>query len=866
MPPLKITLVLLCLPALLPPARLHAEGAAPTLEAALAHAKPSSAGFALTLDAASVTLPKEAVLPGDPLAGPEVGALYGQKTQLFGAVTAIAPPTITVVYAPPETPNPYDGMPPGQVMHLLCPSFTPAQWKAFLSPAGVGYFQMTSEAQTALFGALFPGGHLEIVEDNPIGDNDPNSKRDFSGDALKSARLRLGSMTTLALQSTDDPNSHLFGAGMRPAHSPPRFIMTNVEVRDVNREYGAQVRESVPNTPKAGQIAFDAPALKAAVPLAGVKTVDDLIERIGQTVKTEIYADPRFGSRRVTLSPAVGPPSAPAADLLQAAALCVGGVYRRVGPAYVLTDDVLGLGTKHAAWKEFEDKAQRLLPGGDPFSPAMAANPDLPYTVKDIPDSGDPLAFTPQQREQYWNEWAKLPGQTSRPSFDVTVPFSRLSPAQKEAAEMMQADNEKHHWETRLGGTVTVQESPMVEALLPSVRGPIEIFESYDSLLPYPELTPAEKVAERKHFKERDPELADFETPAPDFSLTLRRFSRRAAKIAPATAKETSQEMAALQALGFSEVWVQIAPGPAASDADAPARLAQAVAEGKKRGLRVLPSLSLLHWAQGTDPSVLDCDIQGKTVFPRYSVPFSPAASPFAPAVARRMSGLVRALGSVSGIGGMVWEDTLSTGYEAGAEEQGSSGTGFGYGDAGRLAFLRLAHADPMDLVNSGYSVARANVQVPGFGDGGSQDRRLFTAWCHARTDTERRFLMSLAAALPPPFAGTGPRLPLLLPPSSSPYFSSIGSWDSLLLPPPDVRFISPTGPDGRVLEGGPSRERMASALAYHKIRVYLPPSPSLTAFRAAAARTLEAAAKQGETNVVLDLTDQTGLLREIGK
>ena len=188
------------------PAALRADDSAPlppkppTLDAALAQAKPSSTSVAIAVDAASVKLPKDTVLPGDPMSAQEVGALYGEKTQPFGTVTAIAPPTITVVYAPPETPNPYDGMPPGQVMKLLSQTFTPAQWKAFMSPAGVGYTDMAGDTQTGLFQALFPGGHLEIIEDNPVGDNDPHSKRDFSGNTLTSARLRLGSITSLALQ------------------------------------------------------------------------------------------------------------------------------------------------------------------------------------------------------------------------------------------------------------------------------------------------------------------------------------------------------------------------------------------------------------------------------------------------------------------------------------------------------------------------------------------------------------------------------------------------------------------------------------------------------------------------------------------
>ena len=159
--------------AALPLAVQAAPAPPPPLSAALLRAVPPKTGVVLAVDAAKVPLPPEAVLPGDAPTVRAVGAIYGRSVVEFGAVTAVIPPTITVVYAPPETPNPYDGMPPGQVMSLLAKTFTPAQWKAFLSPAGVAYSSMTSDTQAALFGALFPEGHLKVIQDNPTGENDP---------------------------------------------------------------------------------------------------------------------------------------------------------------------------------------------------------------------------------------------------------------------------------------------------------------------------------------------------------------------------------------------------------------------------------------------------------------------------------------------------------------------------------------------------------------------------------------------------------------------------------------------------------------------------------------------------------------------
>ena len=832
--------------------------AALRMDAALNQAHP--AGVALAVDAAKVTLPTSAVLPGDKVTPQKVGALYGQATQLFGSVLAIAPPTITVVYSPPETPNPYDGMPPGQVMKLLTATFTPAQWKAFMSPAGVAYMDMAGDTQPPLFQALFPGGHLSLISSN---DDDMKAKRDVSGDALLSAHLRLSSITSLALQQTDDPANHLFTSTPRPVGTPPLYFMLNSQSSEVDKEYGAVVRETIPNTPKTSALAFDTLALQAPVPLANIKTVDDLVTRLGTATHREIYADPRFSSRLVTLPLTAGPQSAPAADLLQALAFCVGGTYRRVGPAYVLTDDVVGLGTKHALWKEFEERATKMLPGGDGSDPTPAAGPSVPYTVRDISDDGDPLAFTPKQKDSYWKKWASELGQFSSPVMNVTLPFAQLSPAQQEVAGMIQEDDEKRHFHTTLSGTVIVQEEPEVEIMLPSVSGPIVIFQSCQNLLPYPALTPVQQQAQQKQMEENFPDMVPPNVPAPDYMQTLRGFSHRAARITlPKTAKEAAQAFIALQALSFNEAWLQVQPGPASGDDALRAQMTRAAAEGRKHGIAVLPALSLLHWPKDVSSTLLDCNILGQTASSQqYGPPSSPTVSPFAPAAVQRLTALVRTLGSVPGIGGMVWEDILATGYEKAVpgENMGRAENSLGYAEAGRLAFLRQTHADPMDVQDNSMSDERAQVHIPNFDGDFQRESRLFTDWNKLRSDTGQSFLRTLAHALPLSFTSTGT---LLLPPSNVTYMASYGSWDTLSDPTPVMHFIARTGPDGQPIMGVAMTEKMSSALVYKKVQFFLSPAASVNAWKASAARSLAQAAKQGDKNIVVDLTEQSSLLQ----
>ncbi len=814
------------------PLSVRAAPAPPTpLSTALLHAVPPKTGVVLAVDAAKVPLPPEAVLPGDTPTVRQVGALYGRSAIDFGTVTVVVPPTITVVYAPPETPNPYDGMPPGQVMSLLAKTFTPAQWKAFLSPAGVAYTSMNGDTQAALFGALFPNGHLVVIQDNPTGENDPKTIRDLSGDTLTAAHLRLGFMVDMALQVEGEPTSHLFAAGLRPANSPPRYFMINAQDYNVDHELGATVRETVPNTLKAGQMALDDPALKAAVPLAGIKTVDDLVTRLGVTTKRELYADARYGTRPVTLLPANG--SAPAADLLRALAVCVGGTYRQVGPAFVLTDDVTGLGTKHALWKAFEEKAAAMLPGGDPDPlvgiPAPAAGPDVPYTTRDIPFGDDPLAFTPAQSARYWKEWGANPGHSSSGTRSVAVPLAQLSPAQREAAELMQDSNDKAGEHTTLAGTIEIQAEPEVQIVLPGLDGPVMIFQSYKGLLPDPSPTAVQEAVRQKNVASRFPETATPPTPLPDFSVLLRGFTRRAARIAPPAPEKMAHTLEALKALGFTEVWLQLVPNPSAPDTELKTRLAQTVAAGRTSGVAVVADLSLLRWANA-EKSIVDLDLRGRPGSPE-------TVTPLAPTVSARLAALVRMVGSVPGLGGMVWDDLRPLGYQ-GSVFDDSNTPALGYSKAGRLAYLRQAHTDPVDLYPAGFVDSRAHVSVPGFNDDDKNERRLYTAWQKARADAATVLTRRLTGALLPPFTRPAGRLPLLLAGGSSIPANSYASWDDLSRPMPNT-----------------------SALVYAFAFVYLPSAPPLAEWKAGAARALAVAVKRGSRNVVLDMTDQTKML-----
>ncbi|MGC8068746.1 hypothetical protein, partial [Salmonella enterica] len=86
------------------------------------------------------------------------------------------------------------------------------------------------------------------------------------------------------------------------------------------------------NREKPSQLNYKLPALAVEIRLDGIKNVKELFKAIREQCSVEIYPDFRLASYDLK----VQGEAAPAADILRAAALCVGGTYRQVGPAYVL--------------------------------------------------------------------------------------------------------------------------------------------------------------------------------------------------------------------------------------------------------------------------------------------------------------------------------------------------------------------------------------------------------------------------------------------------------------------------------------------------------------------------------------------------
>lgn len=774
-----------------------------TLAAALAAIKPPEGEVVLVVAAEQTPLPPGATPPGAGASLNETAAAFGRITQDFGDVTAVAPPTMTLLNAAPGTPNIYADLPPGDALKLLAATLSPAQWKLMTGASGLGLDDLGTDTQHSLFLAQFPGGVLRVMpEHTPLsmpGRGEPS--QNLSAD-LPRARLRLRREVMLMLPSPEHENSfyNIFEPD-DPAHK--RY---ELEIGEAPKDtlYGVQSRQEVPNAPKAGELDYDQPALRKTVTSDGIKTVGDLVARVGAECKLELYADRRYESRTVTLA---GVRTAPARRLLRALAFCLTGTFRRVGPAYVLTDDVLGLGTRRQIWAEFERQAEGLR-----RKPLDAAGDALitAHSPDDLSTSADPLALSPAQAKQARQESPAGYGP------GLQLPFSALTPAQQQAARQKIAlfNQYRDHYKwlkggetVSLDGKLSLEASPKLELIVPSLAEPVAMNNgpSLQELF-RPSSEMQNKMREARAAQPAAPApIALKPAPAPPLAGLLRLIPHRAILAQVRTPADVDALVASMKTVGLNELWLDVFSGgvcrvpvpPGAIQAgiappppDAGDVLAEAVRVTRGSGIRIFAALDLLAWGIKTPAAIQERTILGEiekeaearretqeTPFPGAGAPTTVSVSPFAPPVQAALRSLVQSLASRPGLAGIVWRETAPPGYEKAGD--GQQRPEFGYAGDARLSFLRHAHMDPLDvpLQNGG----QANTSLPEF-EGGSEGAKLSEEWDKFRSGGDVLLLRGLADL----WAARGVRRPILVRQRRQTWGDDwFGSWDGPAKPLP---------------------------------------------------------------------------------
>ncbi len=636
-----------------------------TLQQGLAQLNHIPKGVTLTVGPQWEDLPKDS-LPPLPSATPsDVAGAFGKANPTFGSVLAIGPPMMVLLNPAPGVPDPYAGMPSFDVVPLFAASLTSAQWTSLTSEQGLGIAEL-SDTQRQLFTQLLPEGRLRVApwfgDYNPT----PAAEQDLS-DQLPSTHLRLKQTAEVQIPIEGEQ-----GGSYQMQNTPPPTggtfkLLPSKQNYGGSQEtvYGQRVRAEVPNQLKAGDLDMDLSILKTSIPVGGMKTVGDLMARVAQATHLELYADRRL-EQKTLLILGTGR-AAPAEDLLKAAAFCLTGVYRRVGPAFVLTDDAVGIATRMARWQEFEKTADALRQ--KPLEEARAAL----YTrfgTRKISGFGDPLALTEAQSS----------GNGRGGINDVEGSLSKLTEVQQQAVRDAAALFEKSYDTSikagvmkplDLDGNIRLFPAVALQLVVPTLSSPVDmgVQVGRSSLFSPPPQTPEERHAQsekqinemiathgqdffkavREHpamwslFAKEFPEIAAKVLAAhPDLAAlvnhspavgpgrtaakladVLRLVPNRAALVSPTKIEGADADVTAAQALGLTQIWVSVfADGQANLDPLNEILKRVQGQEVKTKGtkakgtpetsLKVFAVLDLLSWGPKPPPAAQDLTVLGE--------------------------------------------------------------------------------------------------------------------------------------------------------------------------------------------------------------------------------------------------------------
>ena len=306
-------------------------------------------------------------------------------------------PTMVILNTAPDAPNPFDEMPFTDLLPLFAASLSETQYNALTSAGGLPIGGL-SEMQKNMAMQIFEGGKFLAAPWTPhqFGPA-PEKPLNFTAQI---------DQTCFRIKETMDVMLPAEGGGgypgMRTPPSDPNALKL-VERQDYggarDRVYGQVVRATVPNEPKRSQLNLRLESLRRTMPVDGLTTVAEVIARIAKVSGIELYADARWNGKTAQILAASGAVVA-AGDLLQAVAFCLSATFRSLSPAFVMTDDIVGYGTRRLLWYEFEKLGDALR-----RQPSDTARETLYTRYKDrkLPNHGDPAALTEAQQKEDWN-------------------------------------------------------------------------------------------------------------------------------------------------------------------------------------------------------------------------------------------------------------------------------------------------------------------------------------------------------------------------------------------------------------------------------------------------------------------------------
>ena len=707
----------------------------------------------------------------------DVFAYFGRHMVSAGSVMVLAPTMTTVLATRLPKPALYADLSRTDKLRRLESTLSPAQWRLLASPNGLGEGDL-KPTQKSIWGSLLPDPLILTRTRNENGkaityyEGEP---KPVPVSAAQRAGMRLTLYRTMSwVFTTTEPNNRggTVEIGVNTPTGPDgteTFSLREDMYYGGNDPqtmlFGVLVRDVVPDRPKPSDIDYDNAVLDTSISLLQAKTVGDVIGRIKEKTGVDIYCDPRYRSLSVWTRGGDAH-TVRAGDLLKALALGVSGTFRRVfdgkSAAYVLTDDLEGLGARQARISEWAQAAAAQREGEDAVVEAALGKINIGDYVgwRD----GDPFAPTgdlARRVEEYRNGKAAPVSIEGKPSGSylagLWVPISDLpASAQDQVKQQVESwnrgieeeqkrnepDEFRSHRAPLRTDRVKLNVQTGMAFTIPGV-GRVEVganggwMNRPQDLLPTPGMGEPRRITQRPALGGAGATASQETAP---FHLTQPGGTIRALLVAlPQNADAAKKAVSAAKAHGFNELWVETPLQEKTSQ-----MLIETIAAAKARVLDVQAVVRVLRRPAGAVPDLArDLNLLGETMtqwatrraavptpeLPELSVAFDPFRSDYtahqrklavqnalyqkdygdyldvgSPAGEAAVLANLQTLAQTPGLAGIVVRDVNAPG-SSGAMLNVFSNTGiqsvvedFGYTPAHRLSFLRLTGIDPVDL------------------------------------------------------------------------------------------------------------------------------------------------------------------------
>jgi hypothetical protein len=677
---------------------------------------------------AAVTLPPIDMSTID-LSTPEGVAAANRHTSVwFGSVLSIAPAEMTILNTDPALYDiPANEIAKAKPLEFLLKSLTTEQF-GLLATAGLGITDLSPQ-QVPLFTAVIPDP-LDLVST----DADPSDYESYKkqivniprDQILQQIRLHFYLDENIHIKSDNFDNVYFNGyfreySGGTEDNTPQNYFSTgpmkyagDIEhTQDQGGQEGALLDsllvQQVPSALKKSDFNWKERALNQPISIDNISTVNDLVAQLSKVLNKELYADTLYGRDNVTLGGDLKTPVS-ASDLMQALAFSLNAAWRHVGPCYILTDDIAGLGQRQeevkdivSSWsnqlREYGSTAKKLA--GFNWLTSLSA---FPNKTDLLPSDQLMTILDGGTKQDTTIKWSELPA-------GIQTGFAKQIDEQNRRVDDYNEKNTDNYHKIVITPDTPVDVSAEI---MTALELPGDGIMSYGSIIG--ELTP----------------------PIEDDSKITLSGKSQAVICAPKSTREAIQTVDKLSKMGLNTLIIDVfcngksyfdnsALPPKSKDSGNV--LSAAITEAAKKNITVYAAVDLLCWRKdyaqkyktpwpfsipedvdifgrpsevdgverrkkgALDEQYMDDSALDGTVDEQINDSW---VSPFDPTVRTLLSSLMAELANVQGISGIIMLNTASPGYVTNSSIIDSR-PALGFSLVNRLKFIREKHLDPID-------------------------------------------------------------------------------------------------------------------------------------------------------------------------